>query len=109
MSKKKPQQILQVHHAFLVHFFAVSTRQRHEISLCNGSCLEDVNTSKHTTTNLGAVSKNTTPGRVGIKAKKFKKREFIVNSDAFAALSVVVPGLQQSCVIEDKKVSGLVG
>ena len=34
MSKRKPQ-ILQVHHAFLVHFFAVSARQRHEISLCN--------------------------------------------------------------------------
>ena len=31
MSKKKPQ-ILQVHHAFLVHFFAVSARQGHEIS-----------------------------------------------------------------------------
>jgi len=53
-------------------------------------CLEDVNTSKHKTTNLGAVSKNTTPGRLEINAKKFEKREFIFNSDAFPALSVVV-------------------
>ena len=53
-------------------------------------CLEDVNTSKHKTKNLDAVSKNTTPGRLGINAKKFEKPEFIFNSDAFAALSVVV-------------------
>ena len=39
---------------------------------------------------MGAVSKNTTPGRLGINAKKFEKRELIFNSDAFAALFVVV-------------------
>ena len=86
---------------FLVNFFAVTARQDVKFPdgmFCGGR--------KHTTANfiflflnLGAVSKNSTPGnftyiwhlkRIGITARMFQKTRIHFNNDVFAAVDVVL-------------------